>query len=163
MLANDIKIMQYYIIPEEIATQYQGFQKGSFAINFTQTNKDIWVINQNCGEEIFTEIDWGSFELIELTIEDFQPDYTPPTLLGVKLLIPEYWEMLFPEDKFIVGGYEASLERHNNSLLVDVAYLQWKPFRRELLKPENAALSRQMGAIMKYLETEAANNNFIIP
>ena len=151
----------FYIIPEYTALAFQGFQKDNFAINFTQTNKGIWVINTNCGEEIFTEIDWSSFEMVKLTMEDFQPDYTPPQLTGLKLLIPDYWEMLFPDDKFIIGGYVADLERHNGSLVVDVAFLQWASFRAELLKPENATLARQMGAIMKYLENEALNSNFI--
>jgi hypothetical protein len=98
--------------------------------------------------------------LDSLNIEDLN-HFTPPTPIGYKILIPEYWEALFPDDKFIIGGFEAQLERKNNSLVVDVAYLQWTSFREELLKPENATLARQMGAVMRYLEQQALNQDFV--
>lgn len=87
----------FYIVPDAIALNFQGFQKDNFAINFTQTNKNIWVINQNCGEDIFTEIDFKSFELIELSIEDFQPTY---------------------EDKPLVNGYRlvGVFDNYNNTI-----------------------------------------------
>jgi len=108
--------------------------------------------------EIFETLE---YELVDLDSNVFQVDYTPPTPIGYKILIPEYWEALFPEDKFIIGGFEAQLERKNNSLVVDVAYLQWTSFRQELLKPENATLARQMGAVMRYLEQQALNQDFV--
>jgi hypothetical protein len=108
--------------------------------------------------EIFENLD---YEIVDLDSNVFQVDYTPPTPIGYKILIPEYWEALFPEDKFIIGGFEAQLERKNNSLVVDVAYLQWTSFRQELLKPENSTLARQMGAVMRYLEQQALNKDFV--
>ncbi len=108
--------------------------------------------------EIFEQLE---YEIIDLDPAAFQVDYTPPQAIGYKILIPSYWEMLFPDDKFIIGGYEAQLERKDGSLVVDVAYLQWTSFRQELLKSENATLARQMGAVMRYLEYQALNHNFI--
>ena len=67
--------MQYYIVPKGIVDTYQNFQKGVYAIHFTQTNKGIWVINKNCGEDIFTEIPFSTFEIIELSPKDFEPTY----------------------------------------------------------------------------------------
>lgn len=89
--------MNYYIIPETIVEEFQGFQKNNFAINFTKTNKNIWVINQNCGEDIFTEINFKAFDLIELSIEDFQPTY---------------------EDKPLVNGYRLVnvIDNYNNTI-----------------------------------------------
>lgn len=108
--------------------------------------------------ELFQSI---PYEVVDLPLSAFEIDYTPPTPIGYKILIPTYWGMLFPDDKFIIGSYEAKLERKNNALVVDVAYLQWTPFRQELLKPENATLARQMGAVMRYLENEAINKNWV--
>jgi hypothetical protein len=108
--------------------------------------------------EIFENLE---YEIVDLDAKVFEVDATPPTPIGYKILIPEYWEALFPEDKFIIGGFEAQLERKNNSLVVDVAYLQWTSFRQELLKPENATLARQMGAVMRYLEQQALNKDFV--
>lgn len=87
---------------------------------------------------------------------------TFPTLSTYRVAIPEYWEMLFPNDRFIVGGFDIPLERTtDNVLCVDVAYLEWKAFREELLKPEHSALANHMGAVMKYLENEFKDNNFV--
>jgi hypothetical protein len=101
----------------------------------------------------------------ELAIEDLKIEnlsyYTPPTLSGKKILIPQSWEILFPNDKFIINGFEATLERVNSALVVDIAYLQWEAFREELLKPENAALANHMGAVMRYIEEEAKKGNFV--
>jgi hypothetical protein len=108
--------------------------------------------------EIFENL---TYEIVDLDASAFEIDYTPPTPIGYKILIPQYWEALFPNDKFIIGGFEAQLERKNNSLVVDVAYLQWTSFRQELLKPENSTLARQMGAVMRYLEQQALNQDFV--
>lgn len=102
--------MRFYIIPTPIAIKYQGFQKENFAINFTETNKGIWVINLNCGEDIFTELDWSSFELIELTPEDFIPTYEDkPLINGYRLLgvFDTYKNTidihLFKDDVFVIN------------------------------------------------------------
>lgn len=115
-------------------------------------------INLNYFPDIFEKLE---YQIVDLDASAFQVDYTPPTPIGLKILIPEYWEALFPDDKFIIGGYEAQLERKNEALVVDVAYLQWKSFRAELLKPENATLARQMGAVMRYLEQQANAQNWV--
>jgi hypothetical protein len=79
--------MEFYIITEEIKEQYQGFQKQNFVINFTKTNKGIWVINKGCGEDIFTEIDWNSLNIIELEKKDFIPTYeTHPLVNGYRII-----------------------------------------------------------------------------
>ena len=67
--------MEFYIISEAIKDEYQGFQKQNFVINFTETNQGLWVINKGCGEDVFNELDWASFETIELTNRDFIPTY----------------------------------------------------------------------------------------
>jgi hypothetical protein len=97
------------------------------------------------------------------TFDPFAPiDYTPPTPSTLRVAIPQAWEMLFPNDRFIVGGFDIALERtESNVLCVDVAYLGWKAFRDELLKPEHQALATHMGAVMRYLENEYLNKNYV--
>jgi hypothetical protein len=85
-----------------------------------------------------------------------------PNLTGKKITIPEAWEVLFPNDRFIVGGFDIPLERTTeNVLCVDVAYLGWQAFRAELLKPEHAALANHMGAVMRYLEEQHNKQNYV--
>jgi hypothetical protein len=79
--------MEFYIISEAIKDEYQGFQKQNFVINFSETNQGLWVINKGCGESIFTELDWESFETIELTNRDFIPTYeTHPSTNGFRIV-----------------------------------------------------------------------------
>jgi hypothetical protein len=101
----------------------------------------------------------------DLAIEDLNIDnltyYQPPTLSTYRVAIPTYWEMLFPNDRFIVGGFDIALERTtDNVLCVDIAYLEWKAFQEELQKTEHTALVRQMGAVMVYLKKEADEKKF---
>jgi hypothetical protein len=95
--------------------------------------------------------------------DPFAPiDYTPPTPSTLRVAIPSYWEMLFPNDRFVVGGFDISLERTDkNVLCVDVAYLDWRAFQDELDKPENAALKRHMEVVWDYLKNEIEQHNFV--
>jgi hypothetical protein len=101
-------------------------------------------------------------EVAELDAKAFEIDYTPPTLSTYRVAIPSYWEMLFPNDRFIVGGFDIPLERTDkNVLCVDVAYLEWKAFQNELDKTENAALKRHMEVVWDYIKLQIENNNFV--
>jgi hypothetical protein len=116
-------------------------------------------INLNYFPKTFENME---YQIIELDPKAFEIDYTPPTLSTYRVAIPEYWEMLFPNDRFIVGGFDIPLERTDkNVLCVDVAYLEWKAFQNELDKPENAALKRHMEVVWDYIKLQIENNNFV--
>ena len=102
-------------------------------------------------------------DLPEYYEEIRDPSFPPyPTLSTYRVAIPTYWEMLFPNDRFIVGGFDIPLERTTeNVLCVDVAYLGWQAFQNELDKPENAALKRHMEVVWDYIKNEIANNNYV--
>jgi hypothetical protein len=107
-------------------------------------------------ESVFNDVTLESLNIEDL---DF---YTPPTLSTYRVAIPAYWEMLFPNDRFIVGGFDIPLERTtDNVLCVDVAYLEWKAFREELLNPENSVLARHMGAVMVHLDKRHENKDYV--
>lgn len=152
--------MEFYIIPTEIKEEYQGFQKQNFAINFTKTNQGVWVINTNCGEEIFTEINWTELEKIDLEIEDFQPITTPPQLDPFYVEIPNNMLFVFPQDKFIVGEFTVDLNIINNKRYVNTAYLEWQSFKDELDAPHNAPLKRSLEAVWDFVRLQA---NTIMP
>ena len=152
--------MKYYIIQQEIVTQYQGFQKGNFAINFTQTNTGIWAINLGCGEEIFTEIDWNSFDQTDLEIEDFQPDTNTPTYSPYYVEIHETMLFVFPQDKFIVNDFIVELTVNNNKRYVNTSYLEWFSFKQELDAPQNAPLKRSLEYVWDFVRLQV---NTILP
>lgn len=63
--------MEYYIVPQNIAVDFQDYIKEDFGIHFRQDIYNRWVINVGCGEEIFTEINWTDFPIENLTDKDF--------------------------------------------------------------------------------------------
>jgi hypothetical protein len=102
------------------------------------------------------------YDVAELDAKAFEIDYTPPTPSTLRVAIPSYWEMLFPNDRFVVGGFDIALERTDkNVLCVDVAYVDWRAFQDELDKPENAALKRHMEVVWDYLKNEIEQHNFV--
>jgi hypothetical protein len=155
--------MKYAIIN---TNQHNGTQKGVnifFAAPILSgTHKGKFATSENALNE-FPEIFKNEpYEVAELDAKAFEIDYTPPTLSTYRVAIPEYWEMLFPNDRFIVGGFDIPLERTtDNVLCVDVAYLEWQAFRTELLNPENSVLARHMGAVMVYLDKRHENKDYV--
>jgi hypothetical protein len=102
--------MEFYIISEAIKDEYQGFQKQNFVINFTETNQGLWVINKGCGEDIFTELDWDSFETIELTNRDFIPTYNNhPLINGFRLIsVLDLYDETIDINIFNIDSYETT-------------------------------------------------------
>jgi hypothetical protein len=95
-------------------------------------------------------------------IDLFAPiDTTPPQLSTLKVPIPQEWEIIFPDDKFIINGFEVQLERVKGVLAVDVAYLDWQPFKDELDKPENATVKRSLEGVWDYVKKQYDLHNFI--
>ena len=99
-----------YIINKAIVDEYQGFQKQNFVITFNETNKGLWVINKGCGEDIFTELDWSSFETIELTNRDFIPTYdNHPLINGFRLIsVLDLYDETIDINIFNIVSYETT-------------------------------------------------------
>jgi hypothetical protein len=126
---------------------------------FTYSNGWLWQPLEDNTEDVNEY--FKDLRIEDLNIEDLAY-YTPPTLSTYRVAIPEYWEMLFPNDRFIVGGFDIPLGRTtDNVLCVDVAYLGWQAFQNELDKPENAALKRHMEVVWDYIKLQIENNNFV--
>ena len=62
---------KYYIVPLEIVAKFQRSQIGDFALYFTQILTGEWVINVDCGEDLFNMIEWSTFEQRSLAVKDF--------------------------------------------------------------------------------------------
>jgi hypothetical protein len=147
-------------------SQHNGTQKGVSifyaAPILSGSHAGKFATSENALKEFPEIFENEPYEVAELDAKAFEIDYTPPTPSTLRVAIPSYWEMLFPNDRFIVGGFDIALERtDNNVLCVDVAYLGWRAFRDELRKPEHASLTTHMGAVMIYLENENNQHNFV--
>ena len=62
---------KYYIVPLEIVAKFQKSQIQDFTLYFTQILTGEWVINVDCGEDLFSMIEWSTFEVRSLTTKDF--------------------------------------------------------------------------------------------
>jgi hypothetical protein len=72
--------------------------------------------------EIFETL---TYEIVDLDASVFQVDYTPPPLSPYAVVIPEIYQWAFPENKFVLSGFEIPLDTHNNDKVVNLAYFMW--------------------------------------
>jgi hypothetical protein len=109
--------------------------------------------------EIFQNL---TYEVIDLDASAFEIDYTPPTLSPYAVVIPEIYQWAFPENKFVLSGFEIPLDTHNNDKVVNLAYFMWTEFRAELDSGNYEALKRALMPLWDYVELQVINNNLVI-
>jgi hypothetical protein len=98
--------------------------------------------------------------------QEFDPfaplDTTPPTLTPYAVIIPEIYQWAFPQDKFILGGFEIPLDTHNQDKVVNIAYFMWTEFRAELDSGKYEDLKRSLMSLWDYVAEQVANNNLVV-
>lgn len=98
--------------------------------------------------------------------QEFDPfaplDTTPPTLTPYAVVIPEIYQWAFPQDKFILGGFEIPLDTNNQDKVVNIAYFMWAEFRAELDSGKYEALKRSLMPLWDYVELQVTNNNLVV-
>lgn len=87
---------------------------------------------------------------------------TPPTLTPYAVIIPEIYQWAFPQDKFILGGFEIPLDTHNQDKVVNLAYFMWEEFRAELDSGKYEDLKRSLMSLWDYVELQVTNNNLVV-
>lgn len=122
-----------------------GEHKGKWATH--EDNKDHFA-------EIFASID---YEIADLEPKDFEIDLTPPTLYGLGVVIPDTFIWVFPENKFILEGFEIPLTHG----AVDIAYFQWQAFRDCLDNGNHEYLKRALMPLWDYVAEQVENQNFV--
>jgi hypothetical protein len=86
----------------------------------------------------------------------------PPPLSPYAVVIPEIYQWAFPEDKFVLSGFEIPLDTHNSEKVVNIAYFMWSEFRAELDSGNYEALKRALMPLWDYVELQVINNNLEI-
>jgi hypothetical protein len=105
--------------------------------------------------DIFKELD---YEISELEPRDFEIDTTPPTpLYGLGVVIPEQFIWVFPDNEFILEGFEIPLTNG----AVDIAYFQWQAFRDCLDNGNHEYLKRALMGLWDYVAEQVENQNFV--
>jgi hypothetical protein len=92
------------------------------------------------------------------SIDLFAPiDTTPPTLYGLGVVIPEQFIWVFPDNKFVLEGFEIPLTNG----AVDIAYFQWQAFRDCLDNGNHDYLKRALMPLWDYVAEQVENQNFV--
>jgi hypothetical protein len=109
--------------------------------------------------EIFKNL---TYEVVDLDASAFEIDYTPPALSPYAVVIPEIYQWAFPDNKFVLSGFEIPLDNHNNDKVVNLAYFMWNEFRSELDSGNYVALKRSLMPLWDYVELQVVNQNLIV-
>lgn len=156
---------------------YFKFNTKKEAFTFTQKvneGENIQPTLDNTTTSYAQPIDWGgAFYVIADDVtrkytdaEEFDPfaplDTTPPTLTPYAVIIPEIYQWAFPQDKFILGGFEIPLDTHNSDKVVNIAYFMWSEFRAELDSGKYNDLKRALMPLWDYVELQVTNNNLVL-
>lgn len=112
------------------------------------------------GNEIVLGLDFSTGierqDLAEYYEEIRNPELpTPPTLTPYAVVIPEIFQWAFPQDKFILGGFEIPLDTQNNDKVVNIAYFMWSEFRAELDSGKYEDLKRSLMSLWDYVALHA--------
>jgi hypothetical protein len=95
-----------------------------------------------------------------LHIEDLNY-FTPPALSPYAVVILEIYQWAFPENKFVLSGFEIPLDTHNNDKVVNLAYFMWEEFRAELDNGNHDYLKRALMGLWDYVQEQVDLQNFI--
>ena len=83
------------------------------------------------------------------------PNPPPPTYMGIE--IPDKFLWVFPDNKFILEGFEIPLQYG----AVDLAYFQWQAFRDCLDNGNHEFLKRALMKLWDYVAEQEKKQNFI--
>jgi hypothetical protein len=85
-------------------------------------------------------------------------DTTPPTLYRLGVVIPDTFIWVFPDNKFILEGFEIPLTNG----AVDIAYFQWQAFRDCLDNGNHEFLKRALMPLWDYVAEQVEKQNFVV-
>ena len=124
----------------------------NYATKTTPTNKGYWLQIVNGYKHYFTE------EEIDSSVDYTPKDLTSsPTLYGLGVVIPDTFIWVFPDNKFILEGFEIPLTNG----AVDIAYFQWQAFRDCLDNGNHDYLKRALMPLWDYVAEQVENKNFV--
>jgi hypothetical protein len=148
------------------SNQYNGTQKGVNVFYCAPILSGQYIgkfaTSENALLEFLEIFENLTYEVVDLDASAFEIDYTQPPLSPYAVVIPEIYQWAFPENKFVLSGFEIPLDTHNNDKVVNLAYFMWSEFRAELDSGNYVALKRSLMPLWDYVELQVINNNLII-
>jgi hypothetical protein len=121
---------------------------------FTYNNGWIWQPNEDNTDDVNEY--FKNLAIEDLNIENLTY-YQPPTLYGLGVVIPDQFIWVFPQNKFILEGFEIPLTNG----AVDIAYFEWQAFRNCLDNGNHEYLKRALMPLWDYVGEQVELQNFI--
>jgi hypothetical protein len=150
--------MKYIIINTD---KHNGTQKGVnifyAAPILSGEHKGKFATSENALKEFPEIFENEPYFIAELDRKAFEIDTTPPTPTNLGVVIPDKFLWVFPEDKFVLEGFEIPLQNG----AVDVAYFQWQAFRDCLDNGNHEYLKRALLPLWDYVAEQVENQNLI--
>ena len=142
--------------------QHTTGDKYSLVVSSWNINNDGNKTNIESHNKTHDEINRALSSMYNFIESRRTPDTTPPTLTPYAVVIPEIYQWAFPQDKFILGGFEIPLDTHNSDKVVNIAYFMWSEFRAELDSGKYNDLKRALMPLWDYVELQVTNNNLVL-
>lgn len=111
---------------------------------------------------LFDSVTLASLNITELA------KYNLSQLYPYAVEIPTEYRWVFPQDKFILNGFEIPLDTYQSTKVVNLAYFEWIEFRAELDRTDEegnfvyATLKRSLMELWDYVALQVTNNNIIV-
>ena len=135
--------------------QHTAGDKHSLVVSSWNTDTDGSKINIESHNKTHDDITRALSSMRNFIESRRTPETTSPTLTPYAVVIPEVYQWAFPQDKFILGGFEIPLDTHNNDKVVNIAYFMWEEFRAELDSGKYEDLKRALMGLWDYVALQA--------
>jgi len=160
---NPTVLLQYHFSISGQLLVFANYKndKNSFIRNigkFVYTNE--WKFEQNEVNTDDVKEYFKNLKIEDLNIENLEY-YQPPKMSNQGVIIPEKYQWVFPDNKFILEGFEIPLIETSKGKVVDVAYFQWQAFRDCLDNGKHEDLKRNLMGVWEYVSMQEYLGNTI--
>jgi len=140
-----------------ISAKYEN-ERNSFGRQIGQFSYDNgWIWQPNEGNTTDVNEYFKDLAIEDLNIDNLSY-YHPPTLYGLGVVIPDTFIWVFPDNKFILEGFDIPLTNG----AVDIAYFQWQAFRDCLDNGNHDYLKRALMPLWDYVAEQVEKQNFVV-
>jgi hypothetical protein len=150
--AYKLKIEQFNLI------NGKEFTKDSLFLPFQDFNGDYYISKEEVEQCDVLQFNWVK----DLELADYIRFKPTTELTPYAVEIPEIYQWAFPENKFVLSGFEIPLDTYQSIKVVNLAYFQWLEFRAELDSGNYEALKRSLMPLWDYVAEQVAIGNVIV-
>lgn len=147
----------YYIAHNGVNVFHYGWVEVGQSLESGQPNIETFTIRAS----FLTRCTLLKIDINVADVPHFAIDLTPPTLTGYGVVIPSEFLWVFPDEKFVLNGFEIPLVSVAQGKAVDVAYFLWVAFRNELDSGRHDYLKRALMPLWDYVELQVIQQNLI--